>query len=114
GVDFAVSMIAPPPPKVVRREDALARLAVESFQDGCLGEGVAAASARRSRGAVNAMIARDEQRHADLAWSVLAFCLAEGGPAVREVVAAEVRSSSPSASGFGGPPPHVDPAGWAA
>jgi hypothetical protein len=113
-VDFTLGRVALPSPKGGPREDALVRLAVESFQDGCLGEGVAAATARRARGAVNAMIARDEQRHADLAWSVLAFCLSEGGHAVRDAVAAEVRSSSLAAPVVPAAPPLADPVGWAA
>jgi hypothetical protein len=69
---------------------SLAEIAVESFCDGCIGEGIAAAAARRaSRDAhtrderrIHAGIARDEARHADLAWRVVAFCRARGGAEV--------------------------------
>lgn len=70
------------------RDREIARLATESFLDGCLGEGFAAAKARASArqasspylAAVHSRIARDESRHAQLAWDVLNFCLTTGGP----------------------------------
>ncbi len=74
----------------------LARLAVESWIDGCLGEGAAAARARfaakhtsdaRVRSA-SATIARDEARHAELGWDVLGFALRAGGPEVGDQVRA--------------------------
>lgn len=90
-------LVMPPPPSADRnRAAALLRLALESWFDGCLGEGAAAARARRSfrgasdpqaRGALG-LIARDEQRHADLGWDILAHCLAEGGREVREALGA--------------------------
>lgn len=59
------------------------RLALESWLDGCLGEGLAAAKAsencRKERdpllGEIYTQIARDEHRHADLGWDVVRFCL---------------------------------------
>lgn len=90
--------------------DALVRLAVESWIDGCLGEGRAAEAARResesaseSREAASlqVMIARDERTHAELAWDVLAWALARGGEEVRSAVRA-VRDASPSESGGAG------------
>ncbi len=81
---------------------ALRRLAVESWVDGCLGEGRAATAA--SREAVSARepkvrelqrtIAQDEARHAALAWDVLRWAVAEGGDDVRDALAA-VRAASP-------------------
>lgn len=72
------------------------RLAIGTLVDGCVAEGVAAdvartASTRATDPVVRdalAMIARDEETHAELAWSVLAWCLETRG--VRRVVAARV------------------------
>jgi hypothetical protein len=70
-------------------------LAFESLVDGCVGEAIAADFARA--GAERAsdpviresleMIARDEAAHAELAWSVLEFCLERGGANVRNALA---------------------------
>jgi hypothetical protein len=66
--------------------DALVR---ESWEDGCLGEGIAARAAYEgaavcgdawTRGALQT-IARDESRHADLAWRILEWCVALPGAA---------------------------------
>lgn len=59
------------------------RLALESWLDGCLGEGLAAAKARENqRGERDPLlaeiyehIARDEHRHAELGWDIVRFCL---------------------------------------
>ena len=69
--------------------DALVR---ESWEDGCLGEGIAAQAA--CEGAAHCRdpwtrstfetIARDESRHADLAWRILEWCLALPGAAGEE------------------------------
>jgi hypothetical protein len=72
----------------------LVRLATESWLDGCLGEGMAAERARRaSQQATDAgariaqrLIARDEARHADLAWSVLRWTMRVDADAVRDAV----------------------------
>lgn len=74
------------------------RLAIGTLVDGCVAEGVAADVTRAaSLRAVDpvirealAMIARDEQGHAELAWDVLAWCLARGGAAVHDAVAARL------------------------
>jgi hypothetical protein len=74
------------------------RLAIGSLVDGCLNEGIAAdVAANGARGARDPivrdtlqMIAADEERHAELAWSVLAWCLDTGGETVRAAVAARV------------------------
>jgi hypothetical protein len=67
---------------------SLPELAEESLIDGCLLEGVAAAAAAAAgaravdpavRDALGT-IARDERSHAELAWAVVAWCCAEGGP----------------------------------
>ena len=72
----------------------LQRLALESFWDGCVGEGAAAAGARRRREATTltavadalAIIARDEQAHADLSARIVAFCVDRGGLSVRDAL----------------------------
>ncbi|MEO8705430.1 MAG: hypothetical protein ABI867_35695, partial [Kofleriaceae bacterium] len=61
----------------------LAELALETFVDGCLGETVAALDADRAAAAARdpmiaeilARIAADETRHAELAWSIVAWCV---------------------------------------
>ena len=65
----------------------LVRLAIESWVDGCVAEGRAAAQAARASELatdaeaerVQRTIAADELRHAELAWSILRFALAAGG-----------------------------------
>jgi hypothetical protein len=74
----------------------LVRLAVGSLVDGCVAEGIAAdVVARAAAGAEDpavratlTMIARDETRHAELAWSVLEWCRAQGGEPVRRAIEA--------------------------
>jgi hypothetical protein len=114
GLDLALGPLPRPSPSREPRGARLLRLAVESWQDGCLGEGLAAERARRSRGPVNALIARDEQRHADLAWSVLAWSLAEGGRPVRDAVAEAMSGAGAALEAFPEMPAEVDPASWAA
>jgi hypothetical protein len=80
----------------------ITRLAVESWVDGCLGEGLAArvaaaeaqldAATPRIRD-VQRSIARDEASHAELAWDILAYTLAREPEAVRAALAA-VRDAS--------------------
>lgn len=91
-------LLAPPANRDVDRSGALLRMALESWHDGCLGEGAAAARARRALAGASdsaaqaalAVIAADEARHAELGWRVLAHCLSEGGRPVREALAAEI------------------------
>jgi hypothetical protein len=72
----------------------LRRLAVESWVDGCIAEGAAASRARfaaehatdRSAAATQSTIARDEARHAELGWRVLAWTIAQGGDDVADAV----------------------------
>jgi hypothetical protein len=78
-------------PEVATASGGLSRLATETIIDGCLGEGLAAACAREAAAeAVDPVVkahltavARDESRHAELAWDVLAFCLTHGGAPAR-------------------------------
>lgn len=75
----------------------LARMAVETFRDGCLGEGDAAALAAGQTGADDeeraalAVIARDEAGHAELAWAILGWCVEAGGQPVAAVLRRELR-----------------------
>lgn len=83
------------------------RLAVESWVDGCLGEGAAAACAGAearlaSEGSIAAtqqIIAGEEASHAELAWDVLDWTVAVGGQAVRAALqaVAEATPSPPNA-----------------
>ena len=74
----------------------MARLAAESWFDGCLGEGAAAArAARAARVARDSVakvaqqrIAKDEARHAELGWNILKWTLHSGGSDVRDAVGA--------------------------
>jgi hypothetical protein len=76
--------IAPPRPA------SFARLARDTFVEGCVGETIAAlAAARQARACEDAavadtlaMIASDEARHAALAWRTVEWALAQGGPEV--------------------------------
>jgi hypothetical protein len=107
GIDAVLEPPAPPPAADADRRSALLRMATEAWMDGCLGEGSAANRAAlaasfcesaRSR-AVLSGIASDEARHAELAWSVLAFCLAAGGSEVRDALATALASdAAPPAS----------------
>jgi hypothetical protein len=73
---------------VARSPRALEMLASEAWLEGCLNEGAAAEEARlasqAAEGTVSRMlaaIARDEHRHAELSWAVLAW-LFEVAPAI--------------------------------
>jgi hypothetical protein len=77
--------------------DALVR---ESWEDGCLGEGIAARSAGEGAAycrdgwtrSTLETIARDESRHADLAWRVLEWCVGLPGAAGEEARSALSRA----------------------
>ena len=80
--------------------ERLRRVALETAIDGCIGEGTAAEAARAAAGLatdpvvrdVLARIAREEQQHADFAWALLAWCLAQDAalaPVVNEALANE-------------------------
>ena len=119
GVDLRPAALETPPARDPSRSQALLRLAAESWQDGCLGEGAAAAFARRSLATSTdddvasalAIIARDEAAHAQLAWDVAAWCIEEGGRPVRDTIAATRAATNQDAS-----PPRedVDPRAWRA
>jgi hypothetical protein len=105
------------------RQALLERLAVESYEDGCVGEGIAARQLNRSAwlaadsGIAHTLraIARDEAGHAQLAWDILHFCIAEGGAPVRAALRACAKrtralhwAADPAADlqRFGRLPPH--------
>jgi hypothetical protein len=119
GVELRPASLEAPPARDSSRSQALTRLAVESWQDGCLGEGVAAAFARRSLAtstdgdakAALAIIARDEGEHAKLAWDVAAWCVEEGGRPVRDAIAATRAATNHEAAS---PREDVDEAAWRA
>lgn len=79
---------------------ALAALAVDSLVDGALHEGVSARviaqlakSCEEPRvRAILKEIAADEGRHAAHGWDVVAWCLAEGGPAVAAALSGALRA----------------------
>jgi hypothetical protein len=89
GAELAsLPMFAAQPRFTSRSDRALATLAVEAWLEGCLNETAAAEQARlaagESTGSVSSMllaIARDEQRHAELSWAVLAWAF-EVAPAI--------------------------------
>ncbi len=85
----------------------LDEIAVESWLDGCIGEGVAAATARAaSRIARSATlrrmlrrIAREEAEHAALAWDIVRFAIDRGGePVMRAVCQANPEALPKTAS----------------
>lgn len=107
--EYGVAPIKAQTPDVPPAEDKdlaglLARMALESFWDGCLAEGASAAAAQRSARRVEkgataeglGTIARDEQGHAELGSQVVDYCIDRGGRAVRNALLesfAERRSS---------------------
>jgi len=105
GAPINLGQVTPATRAPARGRDALVRLAAESWVDGCLGEGkAAAAAAQEARLAetpklreLQTMIAVDEARHADLAWDVLAWTVREGGDDVRHAMSA-VREATPMES----------------
>jgi hypothetical protein len=74
---------------------ALVRLAVESWLDGCVGEGTASAcavaeaelAAAVDLRAGHRIIAADEARHAELGWEILAWALSAADTETRAIIA---------------------------
>lgn len=79
-------------------ETDVSRIAAATFREGCVGETVVAMLSARAAAlatdpaarALLAVVARDEARHAELAWRTLAWALDAGGAAARVAVEAEV------------------------
>jgi hypothetical protein len=90
GSAVAPGPIATPPP----RTGDLARLAVDTFVEGCVGETIAALVAERALARATdpevrttlTRIADDEARHAALAWRTLAWAIERGGEDVRHAL----------------------------
>lgn len=104
--EWSPALLTPELPPLPRNADAgsdalLRRLALDSFWDGCLGEGAAAAEARRTRHFAKdedtrdtlSVIARDEQGHADLSEQIVAFCISAGGKPVRDALMESVEQA---------------------
>lgn len=94
GSEVVLGAVTPATRAPAEGAEALRRLAVESWVDGCLGEGKAAAAAAREASLseipevrdLQRTIAQDEGRHAELAWDVLAWTVDAGGDDVRHAV----------------------------
>jgi hypothetical protein len=84
----------------------MVRLARETLLDGCIGESAAALAATEEAAhtedpavkAVLTRVARDESRHAELAFRMLAWLLSAGGTAVRDAIAEDLNALSSSVS----------------
>lgn len=88
GVVIAAPSPALAAPRPAASHDAaLARLAVEAWREGCIGEGIAATEVPI------ASIARDEARHAELAWQILAWTSSQRRPVIRDAIAAELAAT---------------------
>lgn len=86
-------------------EGDLSSVALHTFIDGCIAETTAALEAYRASesagdpvvAAVLRQIADDETRHAELAWSIVGWCVRAAGPALvdafRDIVAGELARS---------------------
>ncbi|MCB9649345.1 MAG: hypothetical protein H6730_22490 [Deltaproteobacteria bacterium] len=93
--------------KLLDGPEARARLAVESYLDGCRQEGAAAAcalaEAHRATDsaiqAVQARIAEDEAQHAELGWAVVAWLLESGDEAARAALEAALDAPPVSIDG---------------
>lgn len=76
------------------RAPELARLAADTFEEGCVGETIATLAMKRAASKVDdagvaariAGIADDELRHAELAWETIAWAVHTGGPEVLAAV----------------------------
>lgn len=98
---YAGTALGPSPLDAPERPlPSLAELAVETFREGCVGESLAVGrAALQLRDTTDpvvrqvlAEIVEDEGRHAELAWSILRWALAAGGPEVRVALQAEVEA----------------------
>lgn len=107
-----------PLPVPAPRKASPAQLAADAFAEGCVGETIAALAAQRAARSVTepavrdalVRVADDEARHAALAWSTVAWALAQGGEAVAERLrrtAAALRSEA-AARALPAAAPHAD------
>ena len=116
---FPEAAIADPRRWPQDRTQQLILLATEALRDGCLGEGAGAAVLAEAAAAAAApiqaqlsQVAKEEQRHAELSWSLLEYCLAAGDPRVRRAVERTLASLRPEISAP--KPPTCDEALWRA
>jgi hypothetical protein len=100
---FAVAPLDAQPRFDRPSQSALTQLAIEAWQDGCLGEGTAAMCARRGLARVRdeqaasvlARIAADEERHAEVSWRIVEWCADAGGSSVSDAIAESARRVAP-------------------
>ena len=92
------------------RQPSLVQIAVETFEEGCMGETLAVCrAAAQLRDATEPEARRvlqgivdDESRHAALAWDIVAWALTQGGAEVRAALSAAVeRARLPAAGTLG-------------
>ncbi len=101
GRDLGRSVRALPPAPVPTDTD-LTRLVLESWHDGCVGEGTAALEAALEHAttrdpaarAALAQIAHDEAGHAELAWAVLAHLVPNSSRATRDALAHAITTTA--------------------
>jgi hypothetical protein len=111
-------------PGPLRVDDALAplslaELAALTAEEGCLGETLGALQAERQAALAAppikqalAGIARDEERHAELAWRFVAWACRSGGAAIVERVAASIEHAAAATRAMVVRPLAVDAAAW--
>lgn len=101
----------------------LVTLGVRAFEEGCVGETIAALVAaeqleRSTDPAVRLVLGRiasDEARHAELAWRTVAWTIREGGQAVADSIRSAAASlRAPRASAEDVRPPRLERHGWLA
>lgn len=83
----------------LRAHRSLADLAEETYVDGCIGETIASLKLRAHGEEPFVSMARDEERHAELAWRIVEWAIAAGGAEVRDriAVAANARTTKADA-----------------
>jgi hypothetical protein len=109
--------VRPALPRYARRpaltgDAAVQRLAVESWTDGCMAEGIAARQAAHAARIAREpdaerlqhRIASDERRHAELAWSILEWVAKRGRDGARDAIWA----AAAEASAVEGPTPGLE------
>jgi hypothetical protein len=80
----------------LRAHPSLADLAEETYVDGCVGETIAALKLRLLAADATLLgMARDEERHAELAWRIIEWALSSGDASVRERVVLAAQRTSP-------------------
>ena len=118
----AASLQPAPLPSVPQRDADLARFAVDTFVEGCVGETTAALAINRAAGAAPHPavrvalqgIAEDEGRHAALAWRMLKWAVATGGPRVVRALRQRASALRVHRTALGNPSLRQDPDGLAA